>query len=204
MTISEYALKEEQCKNDTLGKVIGNGQCWDLVQDYVVNYLGVPEYVLAGCGYVNNLLIPPKINDVLEYFDEVSMEHMLKGDMVIWNIGHIAVFDSFDGVNCYYLTQNDGTGENPHGATHIEHLYLGEAHAFRLKGIVPDPEPQSEPQPINPDELLDLVRRTIRGDFGNGEERIKNLGNLYDEVQYQVDKNIAFGLTNWDDIKLFN
>lgn len=213
MTISEYAKKEEQCKIDTIGKIIGYGQCWDLVQDYVVNYLGVPEYVLAGCGYVNNLLIPPKINDVLEFFEEVPMTNMLKGDFVVWEIGHIAIFDNWDGQDCWYLTQNKGTGEQPIGGVYLDKLYLGNAHAFRLKGITPDPEPQPEPtpeptpepqpEPINPDYLLDLVRRTIRGDYGNGQERIDALGDLYNEVQYQVDQNMAFGLTNWDDIRLF-
>lgn len=209
MTISEYALKEEQCKNDTLGKSvdvdrINGSQCWDLAQYYFIKYLNVPPYVLGGCDLISNMLYPPKLNDLLQYFDEVPMTQMLKGDTVIWNIGHIAIFDSWDGVNCWYLTQNDGTAEKPQGVTKLSILNLGEAHAFRLKGIVPDPEPQPEPQPINPDELLDLVRRTIRGDFGNGEERIKNLGDLYDEVQYQVDKNISFGLTNWDEIRLFD
>lgn len=205
MTAKEYASKEEQCKQQTLGKAIGNNQCWDLAQYYVTNYLGVPEWVLAGCGYVNNLLYPPKINDVLEYFDEVPMTSMLKGDIVIWKeVPHIAIFDSFDGTNCWYLTQNSGTGEHPIGGVYLSTFYMGEAHAFRLKGITPDveiiPEPIPEPSQLK---LLELVRKTIRGDFGNGEERRQALGEMYDEVQYQVDKNISFGFTNWDDIRLF-
>ena len=69
MTVSEYAKKEEECKRDTLGKEIGYGQCWDLAQLYVTQYLGVPEWVLAGCGLVSNMLYPPKIDDLLQYFD---------------------------------------------------------------------------------------------------------------------------------------
>lgn len=53
------------------------------------------------------------------------------------------------------------------------------------------------------EEILDLVRRTIRGDFGNGEERAEALGDLYDIVQYQVEQNYAHGTTNWDDIRLY-
>lgn len=52
-------------------------------------------------------------------------------------------------------------------------------------------------------DLLDLVRRTIRGDFGNGEARKQALGSNYAEVQRQVNLNIEHGLTRWDNIKLF-
>lgn len=52
-------------------------------------------------------------------------------------------------------------------------------------------------------DLLDIVRKTMRGDFGNGEERKNALGNKYDEVQKQVNLNLNNGLTNWEDIKLF-
>lgn len=54
-----------------------------------------------------------------------------------------------------------------------------------------------------PNDLLDLVRRTIRGDFGNGDDRRAALGDRYDEVQRQVNLNLNAGLTKWDDIKLF-
>ena len=209
MTISEYAKIEEQFKSDTLGKSIDydgeyGGQCWDLAEYYFVNYLNIPASVLAGCGVVNNMLYPPKINELLQYFDEVDIHNMIKGDVVIWDwgkdLGHIAIFDNCpDGYNCYFVTQNNPVPN----LTTLSVLSQDCSHAFRIKGITPDIEPTPEPEPINPDYLLDLVRRTIRGDYGNGQERIDALGDLYNEVQYQVDQNIAFGLTNWDDIRLF-
>ena len=52
-------------------------------------------------------------------------------------------------------------------------------------------------------ELLNLVRKTIRGDFGNGLERKQKLGQYYDEVQNQVNLNLRDGRTRWDDIKLY-
>lgn len=203
MTISEYANIEERFKNDTLNKTIDfdgqyGGQCWDLAEYYNVNYLNVPASVLAGCGLVSNMLYPPKINELLEYFDEVDVHNMIKGDVVIWTYGHIAIYDHWDGQYCWFVTQNNPV---PNVTTLSIIEVDGGARAFRLKGIVPDLEPT--PEPINNDELLDLVRRTIRGDFGNGQDRINALGDLYDEVQYQVDQNMAFGLTNWDDIRLF-
>lgn len=59
------------------------------------------------------------------------------------------------------------------------------------------------PAPIPSVDILDLVRKTIRGDFGNGEARRKALGSNYDEVQRQVNLNLKNGLTRWDNIKLF-
>ena len=53
------------------------------------------------------------------------------------------------------------------------------------------------------DDLLELVKRTIRGDFGNGDERRAALGDRYDEVQRQVNLNLNAGLTRWDNIRLF-
>lgn len=52
-------------------------------------------------------------------------------------------------------------------------------------------------------DLLDLVRRTIRGDFGNGEERKRRLGNNYNEVQKQVNLNYQNGTTNWDNVRIY-
>ena len=52
-------------------------------------------------------------------------------------------------------------------------------------------------------ELLNLVRKTIRGDYGNGRERKQKLGQYYDEVQHQVNLNLRDGRTRWDNIKLY-
>lgn len=70
-----------------------------------------------------------------------------------------------------------------------------------LGGDTPTPTPIPEPTPSY--DLLDLVRRTIRGDFGNGLERVENLGDKYDEVQYQVNMNYEHGTTNWDNVRLY-
>ena len=51
--------------------------------------------------------------------------------------------------------------------------------------------------------ILDLVKKTIRGDFGNGDDRKKALGNNYAEVQRQVNLNYQNKTTNWDNIKLY-
>lgn len=52
-------------------------------------------------------------------------------------------------------------------------------------------------------DILTLVKKTIRGDFGNGDARKKALGSNYAEVQRQVDLNYQHGTTNWDNIRLY-
>lgn len=51
--------------------------------------------------------------------------------------------------------------------------------------------------------LLLLVKQTIRGDYGNGEERKQRLGGRYNEVQRQVNLNYQHGTTSWDNIRIY-
>lgn len=56
------------------------------------------------------------------------------------------------------------------------------------------------------EDLLTIVKRTIRGDFGNQPERqkkIEALGYDYKQVREQVNKNYANGTTGWNNIKLY-
>jgi len=52
-------------------------------------------------------------------------------------------------------------------------------------------------------DILLMVKKAIRGDYGNGEIRKKALGNYYDEVQHQVNENYKHNTTNWDNIRLY-
>lgn len=52
-------------------------------------------------------------------------------------------------------------------------------------------------------DILTLVKKTIRGDFGNGEARKKALGSNFTEVQKQVNLNYKNGTTRWDNIRLY-
>lgn len=59
----------------------------------------------------------------------------------------------------------------------------------------------SNPKPNT--DILALVKKTIRGDFGNGNARKQALGSNYAEVQRQVNLNYQHGTTRWDNIKLY-
>ena len=52
-------------------------------------------------------------------------------------------------------------------------------------------------------DILTMVKKTIRGDYGSGAERKQKLGKYYDEVQHQVNLNLRDNRTRWDNIKLY-
>ena len=56
---------------------------------------------------------------------------------------------------------------------------------------------------VNKPNILLIVKKTIRGDYGNGQTRKNKLGKYYNEVQHQVNLNYKNGTTRWDNIKLY-
>lgn len=121
-------------------------QCWDLAQKYCTEALGIPSWVLSGCGVAKNLLIQPKRNDLDTYFDEISIYEMMPGDLCIWwndsTAGHIAIYDRWDDKgNCnWFFSQNPG-------ASKVQRCEgIGTLHAFRLKKKEePKPKPEITP-----------------------------------------------------------
>lgn len=121
----------QEFKNKYTGKYVDfdgyyGHQCWDLAQFYFTQVLGLPSSILSGCGNVKNMLVKPKIDVLLQYFNEVSIYQMQTGDVCIWSSNHIAIFDHWDGVNCWYFSQNP----NPCKVMVINQSGL---HAFRKK-----------------------------------------------------------------------
>ena len=93
---------------------------------------------------------------------------------------------------------NGDTRKNALGSRYSEvQAKVNEMLAGNSKPSTPTPAPKPQV------DILELVKKTIRGDFGNGEARRKALGSNYDEVQRQVNLNLKNGLTRWDNIKLF-
>lgn len=103
------------------------------------------------------------------------------------------------------------------GASTGTHLHIGMQETGKNTWLNTDTyeyeEPKSEPTPapapkpkedkLTDKELLDLVRKTIRGDFGNGKKRKEKLGKNWSAVMHQVNLNYSHGLTKWNNIKLF-
>jgi len=134
----------EEFKNKYNGKYLDydkkyGGQCWDLGQYYFTECLDIPPSVLSGSGLVSNMLYPPKREVLDQYFDEISIYSMQQGDVVIWEYGHIAIYDHWDGVYCHFFSQNYPLGSN----CHVQLIDEGGMHAFRRKGQV-KPTPNVE------------------------------------------------------------
>lgn len=107
MTYQEFKNKYNGKYLDVDGYPDWKYQCFDLGQAYITQVLNLPSSILAGCGNVKNMLVKPKIDVLLQYFDEVPVNRMLQGDVCIWGgkSNHIAIFDHYDG-KCWYFSQN--------------------------------------------------------------------------------------------------
>lgn len=131
MTLQEVNDKYQAFKNKYNGKYTDydgyyGSQCWDLAQRWFVEYLGIPEWVLSGSGLVSNMLDRDR-HELDQYFEEIPVTQMCPGDVVIWEWGHIALFDRYDGANWYF-------SQNP-GPCQVITIRQDGQHAFRLKGV---------------------------------------------------------------------
>lgn len=128
MTYEEFKKKYNGKYVDYDGSY--GSQCWDLAQLYFVECLKLPASILSGCGLVSNMLYPPKRYDLDKYFNEVPIDSMKQGDVVIWDYGHIAIYDHWDGKNCWFFSQNP----NP---CKVMKIGISGAYAFRKKQVEP-------------------------------------------------------------------
>ena len=128
-------------------------QCYDLAQLYFQEVLNVPDYVLAGCNYVCNMLTGDKRKLLDEYFYEVDHNHMEAGDVCIWDEsigvgGHIAMYDHYDENGVFFFSQNP----NP---SQVMQITMNGMHCFHRKGETP-PLP-----PITPNVERDEYKNQI-------------------------------------------
>lgn len=113
--------------------------------------------------------------------------------------------DPFPNVSDEELAKRVWAGEFGNGDTRRQKLGSRYASVQALvdKGVgKPTNNTQSTTSKPQAD-ILTLVKKTIRGDFGNGEARKKALGTNFAEVQKQVNLNYKNGTTRWDNIRLY-
>ncbi len=152
MTYQEFKNKYEGKKVDVDN---ANGaQCWDLGQAYFKEVLGLPETVLGGVGLVNGMLKGERYRLMMKYFDEVPTNAMEPGDVVIWEYGHIAIYDHWDGKHCWYFSQNPN-------APKIIMVNREGNHAFRLKSV-------NKSQKRSREEVVKELQRALNADYKAG------------------------------------
>lgn len=137
----------------------------------------------------------------------------------VWMTGHIGVYIGNglavectpiwkDGVQITAVG-NIGKKSGYNTRTWTKH---GKSKFLDYTVATPAPSTPAAPKPSTPTtntdkltdaKLLELVRKTIRGDFGNGKTREKKLGSYFKEVQRQVNLNLSKGNTRWNKIKLY-
>lgn len=119
--------------------------------------------------------------------------HHKKSDKVIKGekIGRMGATGHANGVHLHFEVRND-KDERIDPTEYIEQNEENEQK-----------EPENKPVESVKKELLTLVKRTIRGDFGTGSNRVRALGNNYDEVQRQVNLNYKHKTTTWEKVKIY-
>lgn len=162
----------EEFKNKYNGKFIDwdgqyGPQCWDLAQFYFIECLGVPSWVLSGSDLVSNMLYPPKRNDLDTFFEEIPVTEMYPGDVCIFEYGHIAIFDRWDGKRNWFFSQNP----NPCKVMTLDESGM---HAFRLKKEEP-PKPEITPN-VERDENLNQIEVKV------AELRVRSTPSLDGEI----------------------
>ncbi len=180
------------------------GQCVSLIQQYILQCLEQPaqargdakdwitSYVNEGLGFVAD---KPRKGDILVFPNDGVINGV--------SYGHIAICVD---ENTLY-DQNNFRHDNGlcgYGQIFTTDYVVLRPYAELIEETKPVETPVQESIEEQPQvDILDLVRRTIRGDFGNGQARRDALGSNYDEVQRQVNLNLQNGLTQWDNIRLF-
>ena len=74
------------------------------------------------------------------------------------------------------------------GSQHAAYMARAQSWYDQMTGNTATPAPKPAPAAPNIDALADAV---IRGDYGNGDERRRKLGNLYNQVQARVNAKLA-------------
>ena len=169
--------------------------------------IGTMKYPYLNCNAENF------IERAKQYGLQVSSKPVLGGIMV-WQkgatlsgndgAGHVAIVEKIIDNNTIYTSESgygssafwNSTRSNTNGR-------WGIGSDYKFRGCIINPSIKdnipSEPKP----DILLMVKKTIRGDYGNGNIRKQKLGKYYNEVQHQVNLNYKNGTTRWDNVKLY-
>ena len=172
------------------------------------------------CGRFNEIIGTmkyPYLNCNAENFIERARQYGLEisdkptlGGIMVWQkgatlsgddgAGHVAIVEKIIDNNTIY-TSESGYGSSAfwNSTRSNTNSRWGIGSGYKFRGCIINPSIKEEPKP----DILLMVKKTIRGDYGNGRARKQKLGKYYNEVQHQVNLNLRDGRTRWDNIKLY-
>ena len=193
--------------NNVNGKAIEmdtswGAQCWDLWSHYAVNMLGVTYFrtgTQAGSGCPQH---PGYTCGIWKGFGQSGLNQWFtphngtpqRGDVAIWDWGspagpnsHVAIVVEDRGSNVYTMTQNPGPAH-----------YANLSKAGILGYLRPDDQSHFDGAgapavSAATGSIADLAAAVIRGEFGNGPDRVAALGANYDAVQAEVNRILGGG-----------
>lgn len=155
-------------------------QCWDLFDKFCQDYdIDVSRYCSI-TGYVPDLFYLFDDYGYGTYFDKINVEDLQVGDWCFWDYGNMKHVALKVGANTYF-------SQNPNPSQVITLSPVGLIGGMRPKlenWINEDISHDSEDET----NVYALAVDVLNGRYGNGEERINRLGDVYNEVQSKVNE----------------
>jgi hypothetical protein len=155
-------------------------QCWDLFDKFCQDYnINVSRYC-AITGYVPDLFYLFDEYGYSEYFEKINVENLQAGDWCFWDYGNMRHVALKVGSNTYF-------SQNPNPSQVITLSPVGLIGGLRPK-LTNWTTEESKPASMEETNVYMLACDVLNGRYGNGEERINRLGNVYNAVQEKVNE----------------
>ena len=147
-------------------------QCWDLFDKFCQDYdIEVSRYCSI-TGYVPDLFYLFDDYGYGAYFDKINVENLQVGDWCFWDYGNMKHIALKVGANTYF-------SQNPNPSQVI---------TLSPVGFIGGMRPKLENWTNEDVNIYVLAVDVLNGRYGNGEERINRLGDVYNAVQSKVNE----------------
>lgn len=155
-------------------------QCWDLFDKFCQDYnIDVSRYC-AITGYVPDLFYLFDEYGYDAYFEKINVENLQAGDWCFWDYGNMKHVALKVGANTYF-------SQNPNPSQVITLSPVGLIGGLRPK-LTNWTTEESKQASIDETNIYMLACDVLNGRYGNGEERIYRLGDIYNAVQSKVNE----------------
>ena len=152
-------------------------QCWDLFDKFCQDYnIDVSRYCSI-TGYVPDLFYLFDDYGYSAYFDKINVEDLQVGDWCFWDYGDMRHVALKVGANTYF-SQNP----NPSQVITLSPVGLIGGMRPKLENWI------NEDVSMEETNVYALAVDVLNGRYGNGNERIERLGNIFQAVQEKVNE----------------